>query len=90
LIQFNRGYRANLTKRQAIEADRFEDLSEAIKETDRLYHIWDAVRDARCDYYHVTVRRQALKRLKSMLGNEDYLTANLPPNVPTWRFAERE
>jgi hypothetical protein len=90
LIQFNRGYRANLARRQAIEADRSEDLSEAIKETDRLYHIWDAVRDARCDYYHITVRRQALKRLKSMLGDEDYLTANLPPNVPTWRFAERE
>lgn len=90
LIQFNRGYRANLAKRQTIEADRFDDLSAAIKETDRLYHIWDAVRDARCDYYHVTVRRAALKRLKTMLGDEDYLTATLPPNVPTWRFAERE
>ena len=39
----------------------------AMKETDRLYHVWDAVRDSRCDYYYVTVRRQALKKLKEAM-----------------------
>jgi hypothetical protein len=89
LIQFNRGFRASLAKRQGLEADRVDDLTEAIRETDRLFHVWDAVRDARCDYYHVTVRRQSLKRLKELLGDEAFARGQLPPNVPTWRFAER-
>ena len=88
MIQFNRTYRASLATRQSAEADRIDDLSEAAKETDRLYYVWDAVRDARCDYYHVTVRRQALKKLKTLLGDEAYAAGALPPNVPTWRFAE--
>jgi hypothetical protein len=46
------------------------------------------VRDARCEYYYVTVRRQALKRLKDMLGEDDYYAAKLPPHVPIWRFEE--
>ena len=88
MIQFNRAFRASLTTRQSAEADRIDDLSEATKETDRLYHVWDAARDARCDYYHVTVRRQALKKLKTLLGDEAYAAGALPPNVPTWRFVE--
>ncbi len=58
-------------------------------ETDRLYKVWDAVRDARCEFYYVSVRRQALMRLKDMLGEDDYRSTNLPPNVPVWRFNER-
>ena len=88
MIQFNRAFRNSLSVRQSAEADRIDDLSEAARETDRLYHVWDAARDARCDYYHVTVRRQALKKLKTMLGDEAYATGSLPPNVPTWRFVE--
>ena len=88
MIQFNRAYRASLAQRQMMEGDRIDDLSEAAKETDRLYHVWDAARDARCDYYHITVRRQALKKLKGLLGDEAYATGMLPPNVPTWRFVE--
>jgi hypothetical protein len=88
MIQFNRAYRSSLASRQSAEADRLEDLAEAARETDRLYHVWDAARDARCDYYHVTVRRQALKKLKGMLGDEDYAKGALPPNVPVWRFVE--
>ncbi|MFO0936493.1 MAG: hypothetical protein U0798_08290 [Gemmataceae bacterium] len=88
MIQFNRAYRSTLSARQIAESDRIDDLSEAIKETDRLYHVWDAARDARCDYYHITVRRQALKKLKSLLGDEEFARGELPPNVPTWRFAE--
>ena len=88
MIQFNRAYRTSLSNRQTAEADKLDDLAEAARETDRLYHVWDAARDARCDYYHVTVRRQALKKLKTMLGEEAYATGSLPPNVPVWRFAE--
>ena len=61
-----------------------------LAETDRLYLVWDAVRDARCDFYYVTVRRQALKKLRDLVGDEAYATGELPPNVPTWRFREAE
>lgn len=87
LIRFNRSYRKSLEQRQQFESDKAEEIAAAIKETDRLYRIWDLVRDAKCDYYYTTVRRSALKQLKEQLG-DDYATATLPPNVPTWRFAD--
>jgi len=88
LLGFNRAYRRYLDARQPMDQDRCEQLGAVLKETDSLYQIWDAVRDARCDYYYVTVRRQALKRLKSMLGDDDYRAGALPPYVPLWRFEE--
>jgi hypothetical protein len=86
LLSFNRAYRQHLDNRQTVELVRFWELREALQEADRLYQIWDTVRDARCDYYYVTVRRQALKRLRDMVGSEAYYTSNLPPHVPVWRF----
>ena len=88
MIKFNRAYRKSLEARLIFETDRAGDIRAAIKETDRLYHVWDSVRDARCEYYYVTVRRQALKKLKELLGDEGYAIGELPPNVPTWRFAD--
>jgi hypothetical protein len=88
LIQFNRTYRQHLEGRQAWEADRADVIGVALAETDRLYRVWDAVRDARCEFYYVTVRRQALKRLRESLGEQAYDTAELPPHVPAWRFLQ--
>ena len=88
LIQFNRSYRTHLEGRQVWEADRADVIGVALAETDRLYKVWDAVRDARCEFYYVTVRRQALKRLREALGDAAYGTAELPPHVPAWRFRE--
>jgi hypothetical protein len=86
LVRFNRSFRKKLEERQQLEADRAPAFQAVIRETDRLYQVWDAVRDARCEFYYVTVRRQALKKLKALLGDEAYAGAVLPPNVPTWRF----
>ena len=88
LIQFNRGYRKHLVEKQSLERDRCEQYDAALVETDRLYKVWDAVRDARCDFYYVTVRRAALRKLKEAVGDEAFAMGYLPPNVPTWRFAE--
>ncbi len=88
LIRFNRAYRKHLDHRHELEFDRTESLRAVMRETDRLYQVWDAVRDARCEFYYVTVRRQALKKLKEMVGEDDYFAGVLPPNVPTWRFNE--
>ena len=88
LLAFNRAYRRHLDSRQALEQDRSQCLRAALKETDWLYQVWDSVRDARCEYYYITVRRQALKRLRQTIGAEAYDAAELPPYVPLWRFQE--
>ena len=71
-----------------LKLDRADVIGVAVAETDRLYRVWDAVRDARCEFYYVTVRRQALKRLKEMVGDEAFAEVDLPPHVPGWRFQE--
>jgi hypothetical protein len=88
LLSFNRAYRQHLTIRQPLELVRWWELRAALQETDHLYQIWDTVRDARCDYYYVTVRRQALKKLRKLVGEDDYYNGRLPTHVPLWRFQE--
>lgn len=88
LLSFNRQFRKHLESTSLIESHRANYFGMAMRETDRLYQIWDSVRDARCDFYYVTVRRQALKKLKTLVGSEAYFAANLPPYIPTWRFQE--
>lgn len=87
LLTFNRMYRFNLEQRQQLEAHYWWEIREAIQETDRLYSIWDTVRDSSCTYYYVTVRRQALKKLKETVGFEAYCSGALPPHIPIWRFS---
>lgn len=86
LIKFNREYRKNLEDRQVWEADRSDILHAAMQETDRLYRQWDAVRDAQCDFYYVTVRRTALKKLRDVIGQDAFLAGQMPSYVPEWRF----
>jgi hypothetical protein len=88
LLAFNRTYRQFLTARQPVDLVHAEELREALNETDQLYQVWDAVRDARCNYYYVTVRRQALQQLRTLIGERAYYAGILPPHVPLWRFPE--
>jgi hypothetical protein len=85
-IRFNRAYRKNLDTRLLWEPDRANVIGDAIRETEKLYKIWDAMRDAKCEHHYITVRRLALKKLKEMVGPEIYLTGESPPYVPDWRF----
>ena len=87
LLAFNRTYRQQMDARQAVELVHWWEFREAVQEADRLYQVWDNVRDARCDYYYVTVRRQALKKLRETVGEDAYWSGCLPPHVPVWRFA---
>jgi len=86
LLTFNRAYRQQMEIRQAVEPVHWWEYQEAVQEADRLYQIWDSVRDARCGYYYITVRRQALKKLQDLLGFDAYAAGRLPPHVPLWRF----
>jgi hypothetical protein len=88
LLSFNRAYRQHLDVRQPVELAHWWEVRAILQETDQLYQIWDTVRDARCEYYYVTVRRQALKRLREALGDEAYFSGRLPPHVPLWRFQQ--
>jgi hypothetical protein len=88
LLTFNRAFRQYVTSRQSVDRVHAEELQIALNEADRLYQIWDAVRDARCNYYYVKVRRQALKRLRAMIGVPAFYRGELPPHVPIWRFPE--
>lgn len=83
-VRSNRAYRKHLDVRLAWEADRAAGLRLAACETDRLYRVWDGVRDARCEFYYVTVRRAALKKVKEMIGEESYAAGELPSYLPDW------
>lgn len=85
-IRFNRAYRKNLETRLLWEPDRADIIGDAIQETERLYKIWDAMRDAKCEFHYVTVRRLALRKLEDMMGSDAYTSGDLPPYVPEWRF----
>jgi hypothetical protein len=90
LLSFNRAYRQHIAVRQPVELAHWWKFRAALQETEYLYQVWDTVRDARCEYYYITVRRQALKKLRDMLGEEAYYSGQLPPPVPVWRFQETD
>lgn len=87
-IEFNRRFRRRVWERADLELDRSEALREVVAEADLIYAVYDAARDARCEFYYSTVRRQALKRLRNLLGDAAYNRCELPPCVPLWRFNE--
>jgi hypothetical protein len=86
-IQFNRAFRRHLENRMLWEPDRAVALIEVLRENERLYRLWDATRDARCEFHYVTYRRLALKKLRDGLGEAAYLAGELPPYVPHWHFS---
>jgi hypothetical protein len=88
LLTFNRTYREFLTNRQRVDLVHADELRLALDEADHLYQVWDAVRDARCNYYYITVRRQALKQLRDLIGAQAFYGGDLPSHVPVWRFPE--
>lgn len=85
VVKANRAFRSVINDRRAFELDRAEMLNAVLYETDQLYRVWDAVRDARCDFYYVTARRQALRKLRDVLGADAYTAVQLPPATPVWR-----
>ena len=86
LLDFNRQYREHLEQRRTVDTARAWEHQEALAEAERLYNIWDSIRDSRCDYYYITVRRQALKKVREAIGVEAFYNGHYPPHVPVWRF----
>jgi hypothetical protein len=88
MLTFNRIFHDNIQSRLNIDAFHKEELQATLAETDHLQHVYEAVRDARCDYYYVTYRRQALAQLRNLVGFENFYNGQLPPHVPMWRIPE--
>ena len=86
---YNRFYKQHIEfKLQVSVYQNKEFWRQTLQETDYLYQVWDTVSDSRSEYYYVTVRREALKNLRDMIGEDAYYTGELPPYVPLWRFNE--
>lgn len=66
-----------------------ESYEQAVKETDRLFTVYDLMRDARSEQYFIYARRLAMKDLRDLwLGPEAYYSCQYPPCVPLWRLEE--
>lgn len=85
----NRLYRDHLTKRLEIDSIHDNLIRDAIVETDQLYHVWETIREIQCDYYYVTIRRQQLKLLKDLMGDEIFYSGQLPPYLPMWHLPRK-
>jgi hypothetical protein len=88
LLVFNRSLQKDLKDRLFLDRIHAADLQTALEETEQLFQVWDAVREARCEYYYVTARRQALQQLRNLIGMDAFYTGQLPPHVPLWRIPE--
>lgn len=84
----NRVYQSHLLVKQDIYKDFYWEYNNVINDNDWLYKVWDTVRDCRCEYYYVTVRRQALRKLIELVGPECYYSGVLPPPVPLYAYRE--
>lgn len=85
-LAFNRAYRADLQTRLELDRANAETWRLAIEEVEQMHLIWSTLREARCSFYYVMVRRQALQRLHDLVGHDRFYTAQLPPHVPLWHF----
>jgi hypothetical protein len=85
-ILANRIFHGEVTDRMDLNRYHRDELRNILKETDDLFEVWDALRDALSEHYGVTYRRQALERLRELLGDDAFYRGQLPPGLPTWRF----
>ena len=86
-IVFNRAYAAHIDALRAVDLRHGRGLLASYRAAERLYRVWDCIRDTQAEYYYVSVRREALKRLRDeLLGPEAYFRLDLPPPVPVGRF----
>lgn len=81
-LAINRYHRNYCMQRLAIDLIHSEEIHLIVQGLDSRYEVWDAVRDARCDYYYITIRRASLKLLRTRLGCEDFYMGKMPNILP--------
>lgn len=90
LMVMNRLYNSHLEECISLYPTS-KSLEMAKDDNSYLYKVWDAARDAKCEYYYVHIRRQALRKLKILLDEIDptwYDMGRMPPHIPYWFFTE--
>ncbi len=84
---FNRQYMEKVEFEIGIaNSNTIEYWQDAKNETQKLWKVWDLLSDIQTDYYFVMYRRQALDKYREAVGWDQYMTVELPPFVPYWRF----
>lgn len=83
---FNCRYRAGLERRLEWEPYRRAELRAALAEATELHRVYDEAAAAHPDSPYTQTRGDHLRRLRVLLGPDDYRTMTLPPPVPVWRF----
>lgn len=81
-MTLNRAFRDELVRQFSVDLIHSEEIRQAICETDRMFSVLDAARDASLSHYHVPVRRQALRRLRDLIGAPAFYSGQMPPHVP--------
>ena len=84
LIMFNRAYQRHLEKVRDVYP--VESVYRAIDETEQMYRAWDALRDALSPFFYVHSRRDALAKLRSIIGPEAFERGEMCGHIPLWRF----
>lgn len=89
LVRFNRSFNKYCESQIPFNLDRAGQYQAAMKECNQLYEVWDVLRDSKCEFYYIHIRRTALNRYKQLMGEEAYNNGELPEYyVPSWRFRE--
>src|SRR5687767_304622 len=64
VLEHNRAFRKYLSGMAELHLDRAAFYGAVIRETDGCFAAWDQARDARCEFYYIPMRRQALLKLR--------------------------
>ena len=85
-LAFNRQFRQELERRHCVDLAQAHVLQAVMHETDNLHRIWDLAHDSMCSNYYIVYRRQALRNLRDLIGEQAIQAGLLPPHIPIWRF----
>jgi len=85
---FNREFNKKMLFAFTWESDRQDFLRLVLKENEELYNIWSACSDARSEFTYVPYRREALRKMKKLMGEDKFVLGEMPDYVPSWRFYE--
>ena len=86
--RLNWSYQEYLKARRAVNRHRWDELTDALEEAQRLYQVLETVREAICTDRSWVCRRRALMRLREMIGGDACYRGEIPSCLPSWRFTE--
>lgn len=85
-LRLNEGCRGCLECRRGFCPRDWDFYEAALADAWECRRPWQTLADAQCPEYDPRYRRQALQRLRDLLGGEYYQAGFLPQPVPLWAF----